>query len=133
MLIVETYLSESKGKGVGIFTKNLIPKDTVWWIRDLHFDKLITPEEFNLHTALAKQFIKDYGFLEATGNWHLCIDNARFSNHSDKPNTLNNWNEKGELISCIALKDIDADEEILCDYKEICVTCKESLGFENKE
>jgi|APLak6261682215_1056145.scaffolds.fasta_scaffold02099_4 hypothetical protein len=133
MLVVETYLSESRGKGIGIFAKYDIPKDSIWWIRNENFDKVITPGELHSYDELAKQFIKEYGFLEATGNWHLCIDNARFSNHSDLPNTFNNWNESGELVSCIAIKDIKAGEEILCDYKEICITCKENLGFENKE
>ena len=31
MLLVETYIAESPGKGMGLFSENFIPKDTVIW------------------------------------------------------------------------------------------------------
>jgi SET domain-containing protein len=133
MLIVETYLAESSGKGIGLFAKNIIPKGTIWWIRNENFDKLINQEKLNSYDDLAIAFITNYGFLEPTQNWYLCIDNARFSNHSDVPNSINNLNTSGEIISCSAIKDIPADEEILCNYRETCLTCLNNLGFENEE
>ncbi|HXA03069.1 MAG TPA: SET domain-containing protein [Cytophagaceae bacterium] len=133
MLIVETYLSQTESKGAGLFSKDLLPKGTTWWIRSQEFDKIALPVEFSSYTELAQSFIKEYGFLESTGNWYLCIDNARFCNHSDKPNSINEFNENGELISCITIKDVFPGEEILCDYRKTCITCKDNLGFENKE
>jgi hypothetical protein len=53
MLVVETYLNESKGKGVGIFAKKPILKGDIWWVRNENFDKLITPE--NIFSLKAKE------------------------------------------------------------------------------
>ncbi len=133
MLIVETYLAESERKGVGLFAKKFIPKGDAWWIRNEAFDKITEQTIMKTYSDLAKTFIKNYGFLEPTGRWYLCIDNARFSNHSDKPNSKNILNDKGEIISCIALRDILEGEEILCDYRETCITCADKLGFDNNE
>jgi len=57
----------------------------------------------------------------------MCVDNARFINHSDTPNTGNDG------YDCPVLRDIQKDEELTCDYREICETCVNGLGFENKE
>jgi uncharacterized protein len=133
MLTVETYLAESKGKGVGLFAKKPIPKGEAWWIRNEAFDKVTDQAIVESYPPLAKTFIKNYGFLEPTGRWYLCIDNARFSNHSDLPNSMNILNDKGEILSCIAFRDILEGEEILCDYRDTCITCANNLGFDNKE
>ncbi len=133
MLTVETFLADSKEKGIGLFSKKRIAKGETWWIRNEAFDKVTEQAIVESYPDLAKVFIKNYGFLEPTGKWYLCIDNARFSNHSNNPNSKNIVNNSGEIISCIALRDIVEGEEILCDYKETCVTCATSLGFENKE
>lgn len=133
MLIVETYLAESYGKGIGLFSKKFIPQGSVYWVRNEKFDKISTKKEIDDYDSLQQGFIKTYGFLEATGNWYLCVDNARFSNHSDNPNTANNINKIGELISCIVIKDIHPGEEILCNYRDICQACIIDLGFENNE
>jgi len=133
MLVVETYLTESGEKGIGLFAKELILKGEQYWVRNENFDKLSTQVQMETFDKMQRDFIKTYGFLETTGNWYLCIDNARFSNHSDKPNTINNINSRGELISCIASKNILPGEEILCDYRDVCMTCVSDLGFENLE
>lgn len=133
MLVIETFLDISLGKGVGLFSKNLIKKGELYWIRSDTFDKINTPDNMASYYPLQIIFIKTYGFLEASGNWYLCIDNARFSNHSDYPNTINHINEKGELLSCSVSKDILPGEEILCDYRDICQSCVIELGFENVE
>ena len=133
MLTIETYLSLSPGKGIGLFTKERIQANSIWWIRSEKFDKKFLPEELDSLNWLTVQFIKTYGFLEPTGNWYLCIDNARFSNHSVFPNTGNNLNTNGELISCSAKRDIEVGEEILCNYKEICLVASKDLGFKDVE
>jgi len=131
MLIVNTYLDMSEGKGVGLFAKELIPKGKIWWIRNEQFDKVIMESELASYAQLAANFIMTYGFHEPAGNWYLCIDNARFSNHSYIPNTFNKLNAKGELVFCTATKDIFPGEEILCNYKDICIASQIDLGFKD--
>lgn len=129
MLVVETYLSMVEGKGIGLFTESFIPRGAAYWVRDTTFDKLIPTEEFKGYTDMAKAFIRNYGFQEQSGMWYLCIDNARFVNHDANPNTFNHFTENGELLKCTAIKDIHADEEILCDYHKTCITCELEIGF----
>lgn len=133
MIIIETYLKEVEGKGISLFALQPISKGTIWWVRDESFDKIITNEQYNKYNFLIKRIIQKYGFLEHTGNWYMCVDNSKFTNHSDNPNSKNTINEKGELISSYAFKDIGANEEITCDYREICLDCMNSLGFDNQE
>jgi SET domain-containing protein len=133
MITVDTYLESSNGKGIGLFAKNIIPKGTIWWIRNENFDRVISEQELATYDDFLILFVTMYGCLEPTGNWYLCVDNSRFTNHSNTPNSSNNFNELGETISCIANKDIAPGEEILCDYREICLSCKNDLGFKNDE
>lgn len=133
MLIVDTYLKPSEGKGIGLFAKTDISKGMTWWIRNELFDKVITLAEIDTMNVLAASFIKTYGFLEPAGNWYLCIDNARFSNHSDSANTYNHITKNGKLVYCTATIDIKAGEEILCNYRELCLTCVSGVGFDIHE
>lgn len=132
MLVVKTYLKPSVGMGIGLFAAEFIKQGTTWWIREITFDKLITKEEFDNYPEQSQKFIEEYGFLERTGNWHLCIDNARFTNHSANPNSENTWGINGELLSCYAISDIQEGEEILCNYETTCLTCVGGVSFEIK-
>ncbi|HXS36537.1 MAG TPA: hypothetical protein VN721_07535, partial [Flavipsychrobacter sp.] len=76
----------AEGKGIGLFTTSLIPRGVAYWVRDTTFDKLISIDEFEAYTEMAKAFIRNYGFQEHGGMWYLCIDNARFVNHDANPN-----------------------------------------------
>lgn len=133
MLIIDTYLNDSQGKGFGLFSRNPILKGDVYWIRDLSFDRIFDPKQMQNFDSKTISFIQYYGFKEATGNWYLCVDNARFCNHSDKANTINEFDKKGELLRCIASKDIEAGEEIVCDYRKTCISCIDQLGFLDAE
>ena len=127
MIVVKTKLRETKDKGIGLFANEFLPKGTIWWKDSPDFDKIITKEEYNLSSDLQKEFYKTYMFVKKDGTMYMCLDNARFINHSNTPNTGN----IGE--DCLTLKDIQKNEELTCDYRDICEWCKDDLGFENKE
>jgi SET domain-containing protein len=129
MLLVETFLAVSPGKGVGLYAKSLIPMGMKYWERNEVYDKIISPAEMETLPELAAKYIKTYGFLEPNGNWYLCRDNARFSNHSDNANSSNLFDEDGAVLAHIATRDIKEGEEISCDYTELCQTCKEGITF----
>ena len=129
MLLIDTYVGLSPGKGLGLFANQFVPIGSIYWVRNETFDKVIMPEELPFLNNLALEYIKKYGCLEINNNWYLCGDNARFSNHSDLPNTENKFNEQGLLIYHLANRDIQIGEEIVCDYREICQTCKDNLPF----
>ncbi len=129
MLLVETFINCTAGKGVGLFAKKPIAKGTVYWIRNESFDRVFTLEHKNSLEPIAAEYLEKYGFMEANGNWYLCNDNARFSNHSNKPNSYNHFDDHGIVKYCTTSKDILEGEEILCDYTEVCQTCKEGVNF----
>lgn len=115
MLLIKTYLKEVSGKGIGLFASEKIPKNKIWHKDETEFDKVYT------RLFVEANGLKDFFDIYATYNsveetYYLCSDNARFVNHSYKPNT------KYDKVAgnCIALVDIEIDEEITCDYREIC-------------
>ncbi len=129
MLLVQTYVDFSPNKGIGLFAKENILEGTKYWIRNEIFDNVISPQQLVLLEEIAVSYIKEHGFLEITGNWYLCCDNARFSNHSENPNSKDYFDSKGLVEFTLASKDILTGEEILCNYKEICLECKNNLNF----
>lgn len=130
MLTIDTYIDKSPGKGMGLFSRCKILKGTIYWRRSESFDNVFTLKELDQFPKIAKDFITKHGFQEKNGNWYLCNDHARFSNHSDNSNTLHEFDSNGLLQCSIASKDIEAGEEILCNYCEICLTCKEGVSFD---
>ncbi len=127
MTVVKTKLRETKDKGIGLFADEFIPKGTIWWRDVPSFDKIITKEEYDSYDTIQKEFIDTYIFVKNDGTMYMCVDNARFINHSNTPNTGNIGDD------CLVLRDIQKGEELTCDYREICLTCVNDLGFENKE
>jgi hypothetical protein len=52
MLLIETYLARSPGKGIGLFVKEKISIGTKYWIRDENFDKIFTIQDLSLFCKL---------------------------------------------------------------------------------
>ena len=130
MLLVETFTDCTRHKGVGLFAKEFIQQGTTYWVRNELFDRLFTPAMLTALNPIAIRYIEKYGFLEKSGNWYLCNDNARFSNHSNDPNSENHYDQFGIVQYCTAARDILKGEEILCDYTKVCMTCKDGVDFE---
>jgi len=127
MTVVKTKLKETKDKGIGLFADEFISKGEIWWKDTPEYDKIITKEEYNSYDVLQREFFDKYDFIKKDGTMYMCVDNARFINHSDTPNTGNIGDD------CLTLRDIQKDEELTCDYRTICETCVNGINFENKE
>lgn len=115
MLLVATILRDSGIHGLGVFAREPISKGTPVWRFDPLLDLKIPASAS--HTPLAQQFLDHYGYIieeEGEAIVVLCGDHARFMNHDDEANT-------GSLdvdpYTDIALRDIEAGEEITCDYR----------------
>ena len=113
MLRVKTYLDKSliPGAGIGCFAKELIVKDQLIWEFDPFFDQVYTQENLDNMDEITQQFIITYCFKQ-NDLYYLCVDNGRFFNHSETPNTLDLPNTN----KTYALRDIQPGEEILSDY-----------------
>lgn len=115
MNLVKTYIDKSEIEGIGLFAAEFIPKGTIVW--DLHppFDVVLDEKFIEAIKDSLPQTIKDhifrYGFFQ-DGKFVLCADDARFSNHSSKANTITVGKKQ------IALVDINVGEEITSNYSE---------------
>ena len=130
MLLVETYIAPVAGKGIGLFAKTSILKGETYWLRNEAFDRIFSPEVLTKFPRNVIEYIQKHGFLEVNGNWYLCGDNARFSNHSVNSNSVNHFDASGLIDRCFAAFDIAANEEITCNYFDTCQSCANGLPFE---
>lgn len=115
MLLVETYLSPSPLEGLGVFASQFIPKGQKLWQLDPAVDILLSPLQVAERPEVYQGFIRRYAYFDRTlGAYLLDGDHARFLNHCDTPN-LDFSAADG---SGVAARDIQVDEEILCDYRQ---------------
>jgi len=134
---VDTYVGVSKVAGIGTFATHRIRKGTVIWVYHPKFDQAYTREELDRLPEASRKHIEVYKYLSDVheGKYIVCMDGARHFNHSWDPNTHcpssieltpeqrsqltpEQWADVDphEKIT-IALRDIEADEEISCDYE----------------
>lgn len=112
MLLVKTRLGSSPIHGLGLFADQFIPNGTSIWqpheTFDVHFDQ----DTFESLPELTRSQISHYLYrCVDSGQYVLCADDARFMNHSEKPNTVNG--RSGHTVAC---RDIAPGEELTCDY-----------------
>jgi SET domain-containing protein len=110
MLLVKTYIGKSRIHGVGLFADQFIPEGTVIWEFTPGID--VELSSLKLDNEIKEDFLNTYCYKNK-GKYILCVDNARFINHSNNPNTDDS---KGPCT--IARKDIYPNEEIVSDYSE---------------
>ena len=67
----------------------------------------------------ARGELQRYLYLdERSEKYIFCLDNARFMNHSEKPNTESVFPASDHFGHDVASRDIAAGEELTCDYRE---------------
>lgn len=112
MLLVKTEIKQSEIHGTGLFANEFIAKGSVIFKESL-FTKHFTEDEYNSLPELQKQFIAHYCYFLG-GVWRCSMDNDRFTNHSDTPNTI-----EQDYYTTIAAVDINIGDEITADYSSI--------------
>jgi SET domain-containing protein len=110
MLLVKTKLGESKIHGIGLFADQFIPTGSVIFQEEEFFTKKITRDEFEKLTELQKDFLMHYSYRYEK-LLKLSLDNDRFMNHSNDPNT-----DDSDPLKTVATRDIQPGEEITCNY-----------------
>jgi SET domain-containing protein len=112
MLLIETYIKESPGKGLGVFTKEFIPKGKLIWEFVGGFDIKVHKEKYKTLSDVQKKHIDTYFWKEGDYLYSSC-DYSNFQNHSYNPNSIGFGENR-----MIAARDIYPDEEILVNYYE---------------
>ncbi len=115
MLTIRTSLGLSTIAGTGLFAAEFIPKGTIIWKFDPLLDQVYAEEEYQAMLPSNKSFLKTYCFMYM-GNYYLCVDNARFFNHSEEPNCMSSDFNAFNLGCTIAKRDIEIGEELTDDY-----------------
>lgn len=116
MMLVKSYIAQSKIEGIGIFAGQDIKKGTMIWKFNSIIDKKITKKEFEYLPEIAQKAVKHYAYMNKKGDRILCGDDARFFNHSDNPTCVDNDSLEEEDIT-VAKRDIKKGEEITSDYR----------------
>lgn len=121
MLLVKTSVKPSSIEGLGLFAEEKIPKGASVWKYDSRFDIALDLKEVEAMEPLRKEFINRYAYLSPeSGKYILCMDDARFMNHSSVKDNLNTTAFPGELETRgVANQDIKIGEEILINYRAI--------------
>lgn len=114
MLLVRVYVAPSTIDGMGLFAAEFIKKGTIVRVTSSHLEKVITRAHFlNLHPA-TQEYVNKYAWNDEQGDFHMEFGPELFTNHS----TDSNLKLEPNSDSHIAVRDIEADEEITDDYRE---------------
>lgn len=112
MFMIETYIKESDGKGLGTFSKKFIPKGTIIWKFVEGFDIKVHVSDTDKLNSIQKEFIYKYFWREGDYYYSSC-DHSIFQNHSYNANSI-----PDEYGNMIANCDIHIDEEIVVNYND---------------
>ncbi|MGI8526682.1 MAG: SET domain-containing protein [Pseudolabrys sp.] len=110
MLLVKTYLGQSKIHGLGVFAGEYIRKGAKVWCFVEGFDRAWSPREFARLPKSARDFIQHHGY-RVDGEILLTVDLDRHINHSETANT--GW-RTGHIV---ALRNIPKGAEITNNYR----------------
>ncbi len=123
MLCVKTKVLPSKIHGLGLFADQKILKGTIVWRFVKGFDVKIKKKRLITLPKIAQEIILRYCYFDGKKEEYIiCLDDARFFNHSEKPNL-----DETHPINTIARRDISKGEELTINYYEFDSDAKRKL------
>ena len=111
MLSVKTKIGKSDVHGIGLFADQFIAMGTIIYNEDKYTIN-ITLDEYSKLNDISKNFFDTYSYMNS-GVYKCSLDNDRFMNHSDNPNTIDISDKT------IARFDINKGDEITCNYNDL--------------
>ena len=116
MLRVPTHLRPSSIHGIGVFAAERIPAGAEVWGFSSGFDLDLDPSVVEDLPGHLQEWFAHFGYVD----FHLdrlivCLDNARFINHSCAPNC--EAVDERKRIYIEAIRDIAPGEELTYDYQ----------------
>ncbi len=116
----KVYVSESKERGRGIYTKDFIPENSLVWTLTQSNHKSYTEQTIIKHLETLQTPEEKKYFLNHIYIWQnkaiLCTDSAELVNHSATPN-LKELLIADQGQGCWSVRDIYPGEELLDSYK----------------
>lgn len=112
MITIKTKLGQSKIHGIGLFANEDIPKGKIIWEFNPIIDIYYSKSDLEKLSKESREQLHKYLFLDKTRNKYLlCGDDARFLNHSNKPNCDDSIDDL-----TISLEDINKGDELTVNY-----------------
>jgi len=96
--------------GHGVFATQLIPAGTITWVKD-SLDRELSKTDFENLAPVCRPVVETYTYRNNKGNYVLCWDIARYTNHSFRPNSM-----ATAYGFEIAISDIKPGEQLTNDY-----------------
>ena len=101
--------------GLGVCAEEPLAAAQPAWRQDPELDRLIAPVAISTLPGAQQEFLNRYAYLDRQRDQLvLCGADARFMNHSPKPNVSEVRDD-----ACFARHDIAAGEELACDYHQL--------------
>lgn len=126
MLLIPTYVAPSRIAGMGVYSATDLAAGTVIWEYTPDVDWQIAPHELDDFPEPYRSWLHHYLYLDESGVYVLCGDNAKFMNHDDDPNC----DDSGE-IHTVTRRPVAGGEELTCDYRLFDLEAKRhGSGFE---
>lgn len=112
MLLIRNYVAQSAVEGVGVFAGEFIAAGTPIWRLNPDLDRLIPNAEYEAAPPFLRELLDRYAYPSPDKPGFIVyeVDNGRFMNHSETPNT----DFSGS--TAVAIVDIKAGEEMTCNY-----------------
>ena len=115
MMLVRSRVAASSIEGLGVYADEFIPSGTLVWQLNRNFITTFRRADLEQFPFHIREFVEKYSFpdFEDVSLLYIELDNGRFMNHSETPNTDFTAFHKG-----YAIRDIAVGEEITCNYYE---------------
>lgn len=118
MLLVEHFIGPSSIHGLGVFTAKAIRKCELVWEFNPIIDRVINSDDLiDLPPHVVAMIYKRAEYFPSTGSFVLATDGDAFMNHSNTPSLLDHGTRM------YAARDLEAGEELTCDYRHVRVVC----------
>jgi uncharacterized protein len=132
MTLVRIGVGPSEIHGLGCIAREAIEAGRMVWRFDERYDHVLTKEVVESLPEAARENLLNYAFVSrATGDYILCSDDSRFTNHSPDPNIFCIVPEgsTGNELVCYAKRAILPGDEMTNDYREFDEESGEDLEF----
>jgi SET domain-containing protein len=129
VILVPSAVRPSPIHGCGLFATTFLPKGTPIWRFLPGFDQIFTPDQWAALPEPARSHTRHFCFVRH-GDLHVILsgDHACFINHAEPPNTGAPPNAIPP-VTTVALRDIQAGEEITCNYRAYDADTPWTLGL----
>lgn len=117
MIHIKYKIKNSLVHGVGLFTDQEIKKGELVYTPNPLLDTDLTQQQFDGLSTSEQKEVMYYGYFHTKSQkYHVAFDAIRILNHADSGSA--NVTQDEDMVM-IAIRDIEAGEELLQDYSEL--------------